>query len=741
MTQSTPAVETGRTSAIPLARVDAREKVLGAAIYAADRHGPELAHAMLATATIGKGRVTRLDTTAATAVPGVLLVLTHLNIEGLTSPGFLQGGGYGFQSLQPLLGGRIAYRGQPIALVVAETLEAAIEAAHLVEAEYAEEPFAATIDDAGTETLDRAATLPPPMSVDKVVGDADGAYAGAEVRVDAVYDGPPQHQNPMELISTVAEWRDGTLVVHEGTQNAEGVRHGLARQLGLDPAQVEVRSSYLGGGFGQKNSVQAQTPLAALAARQLGRPVKLVVPRSHLFHDASFRPASRHHILLGGDQTGRMTAAVHEVDSQTSRHDLFAGAYTEVTSAFYGWPNFRGRERMVRTDTQTPGYMRAPFEHIAAFALESAVDEFASQIEMDLVVVRLMNDTQADPITGLLHSSRHAAACLERGAELFGWSVRSAVPGSMVGEDGSLIGWGVALGLYKASTAPAIARLRIDPSGQARVAVGGHEMGQGIRSAIAAIVSTTLAIPAEQVEIVVGETGTVPQHLTAGSWGTATAIPAVRQALDDLLARIAAFDPEPGTVRPPHEVLAATGREAVEVEARHKAPGQPNAIFDRLAQGLPAAAGPVYPEFVSFSHIAHFVEVRVEPSTRRVRVPRVVSVVDCGRVVSPVTAASQVRGGVVWGIGAALRERSEVDPRYGGFLNADIAEYVIPVNADIGEITVDFIDEPDPLLNRDGVKGVGEVVMAGEAAAIANAIFHATGQRHRSLPIRIEDML
>lgn len=735
---ATPAIETPRQP-----RVDARDKVLGAPIYASDRFGPDLLHAMLAVATIGRGTITRIDTAAARSVAGVRLVLTHEDTLPIQSPGFLLVGDYGFQDFQPLVDDRIAYRGQPIAVVVADTLEAAIEAAHLVQAEYAEEPPSVTLDQADGEPIlltEEGFELPA-----RVLGDADAAFRDAEIQIDAVYGSPAQHQNPMELIATVAEWRGETLVIQEGTQNSGGLQHGLALQLGLDPALIEVISPYLGGGFGQKNSLQPHTSLIALAARQLGRPVKIVVPRTQIFHDASFRPASRHRIRLGGDRSGRMVAAIHETVHQTSRHDVFASDYAGITSALYGWEHFRSREEAVGLDTQTPGYMRTPFEHVAAFALEAAVDEFASAAGLDPIAVRLANDTMIEPISGLPFSSRHAAACLERGAELFGWSARTPEPGSMVAEDGSPIGWGVALGAYPSSTSAAIARLRLSAAGDATVSVTGHEMGQGIRSAIATIVSDTLLIPAERVEVVIGDTRAIAQALTAGAWGTGTAIPAVRQALDDLLAQIRGFDPEPASARPPHEVLRATDRENLEVESRHQAPlppdEPPEAGFEALATGHPSPVGPIYPEFATFSYIAHFVEVRVEPATRRVRVPRLVSVVDCGRVVSPVTAASQVRGGVVWGIGAALRERSEVDPRYGGFLNADIAEYVIPVNADIGAIEVDFIGEPDPLLNADGAKTLGEVVMAGVAPAVSNAIFHATGKRHRSLPIRIEDLL
>jgi xanthine dehydrogenase YagR molybdenum-binding subunit len=288
---------------------------------------------------------------------------------------------------------------------------------------------------------------------------------------------------------------------------------------------------------------------------------------------------------------------------------------------------------------------------------------------------------------------------------------------------------------------PAIARLRVTDNGGVFLSIGGHEMGQGIRSALAAVLARKLGVLPEQVTAEVGKTGAAPQHLTAGSWGTASAVPAASAAADALLNELAALSSEEISGRTPAQILKSAGRPSLEVEIRRKGPGQPDEIFDRLTAGLPSISGPRYPDFVTFSYIAHFVEVRIEAGTRRIRVPRVVSVADCGRVMSPRTAESQVRGGVVWGIGAALREESEVDPRFGGFLNADLAEYVVPVNADIGSIEVEFIDEPDPLLNDVGAKGLGEVSMVGVAGAIANAVHHATGRRLRDLPIRIEDIL
>ncbi|WP_407529353.1 xanthine dehydrogenase family protein molybdopterin-binding subunit [Methylobacterium oryzisoli] len=723
-------------------RVDALDKVRGRTRYGADDARPGLLHAMLLPATIARGRVARIDARAARAAPGVRLVLTHEDLGDLKPAGFLGNGGFAFQNFQPMLSAKIAYRGQPVAMVVADTLEQAVEGARLVRPTFEAAAFNVVLGDAAaTDILAQAnSPLPKPAFADRTAGDADAAFAAAPVKVDAAYTSPPQHQNPMELISTVAEWQGDTLVIHEGTQNAESCRQGLARQLGLSPAQVQVRSPTVGGGFGQKNSLQMQTLLAAVAARRLGRPVKIVVPRTQLFHNASFRPASRHRVRLGADRAGKLLAAIHEIDHQTARHTLFPLVYADLSARLHGIENFRGRERLVQMDTQAPGFMRAPFEHAAAFAFESAVDEMAQSLGQDPVALRLANDTKVDPITKRPLSSRHLAECLRAGAERFGWSRRDPVPGSMRAADGTLIGWGVAAGAYKASSAPAVAKLRVTDDGGVVIAVGVHEMGQGIRTALANVLAAKLGISPERVTAEIGVTGATPQHVTAGSWGTATAVPAASEVADALLAELRKLDPG-GTARQPAEILKAAGRPFLEVEVRRKAPGQPDAIFDRLAGGQVASAGPAYPEFVSLSYVAHFVEVRVESTTRRVRVPRVVSIVDCGRVVSPRTAESQVRGGVVWGIGAALREASEVDGRYGGFLNADLAEYVIPVNADIGAIEVDFIDEPDPLLNREGVKGLGEVAMVGLAPAIANAVHHATGRRVRDLPIRIEHLV
>ncbi|PDQ22730.1 xanthine dehydrogenase [Mesorhizobium sanjuanii] len=721
-------------------RIDARDKVRGAPIFATDRTRPDLLHAALAVSTIPRGRVLNIDTQKARGAAGVRLTLTHEDLGELQLPGFLLGG-YGFQNFQPLRSPEIAYRGQPIAIVVADTFEAATEAAALIQATYAEEPFCPTIGTPGAEILDQADTPLAPFLHEPLAGDADAAFAAAPVKIDIEFSCPTQHQNPIELVATVAEWEGDRLIIHEGTQNSGSVRHGVAQVLSIPAAQVEVISPFVGGAFGQKNSLQMQTALAAVAARRAGAPVKLVVPRTQLFQGASFRPASRHRIRIGADSSGTLLAGIHESDAQTSRHDFFPGEYAATSARLYGWGAFRGRHRLVRTDTQTPGFMRAPFEHPACFAMETAIDELAYAIKMDPVDLRLANDTAIDPITRLPFSSHHAAACLTRGAERFGWYARSAEPQSMRAADGAFVGWGAALGAYPGMMIASIVNLRVSHNGSVEIALGAHEMGQGIRTVIAAATGRRLGVSPGEITVLIGDTRAAPQQPTAGSWGAASATLAAETAADAMLEALAKLVPE-GTIkgRTPAEILKAIGRASLEVETMVKAPGQSDEVFALIRSGKMLRAGPVFEDRVTFSFISHFVEVRVEPHLKRIRIPRVVSVADCGRVISPRTAASQMRSGVVWGIGAALREASETDPRYGGFLNADLAEYAVPVNADIGRIDVDFIDEPDSLL-ASGVKSLGEVSLCGVAPAIANAVFHATGRRLRKLPIRIEDMI
>lgn len=713
-------------------RIDARDKVLGRNLYAADVPVPGLLHAMLVPATVAKGTVTALETAAAMNVPGVVRVLTADDFPPLPPPPPAASARAAATNPVPTLEKGIAYRGQPVALVVAETLEAAIQGAEAVKVSYAGESFAATIDSPGGQKQ---------PGRDKVAGDPAKALAAAPVKVEGDYESPKQHHNPMEMISTTAVWANGRLTIHEGSQVAGTVKVVLAKTLGLDPAVVEVKSPSVGGAFGQKGGVQRQTAIVARAAILTGRPVKLVVPRGQVFHLATFRPNSRHRVRLGAEAGGKLVAARYDTEQQQARAGFFRPDYHQKPRALYDIANYGGSDANIAIDTQAPGYMRAPAEHPSCFAFESAIDEMAYKLGQDPVAFRIANDTRIDADTGQPLSSRWLKECLTEGARRFGWDKRTAAPGSMTLPDGTQVGWGVAAGLYPSSVAPAIATLRIGADGATRFSSSGHEMGQGIRSAIAAVLIEKLGADPKKLDIRIGDTSAAPQHLTAGSWGTCSSVPVAMEAVAKMRAAVAELVGTRQVGGTLHRQLAAVRRPFLEVEVSHLGPGQKPDALDSLRAGQHATWGPRYPGFTAISFIAHFVEVRIEPTTRRIRMPRVVSIADCGRVVSPRTARSQVQGGVVWAFGAALREAGEVDPRFGGVLNSDLADYVVPVNADIGDINVGFINQPDPVANAVGVKGLGEVAMVGAAAAIANAVFHATGRRLRELPIRIEHLL
>ena len=707
-------------------RIDARDKVLGVTRYAADVSVSGVLFAMTVPATIAKGHIATLSIAAAMAVPGVVRVLTADDFPSPPQPT------KGTSPPPPTITTEIAYRGQPVALVVAETLEAAIQGAETIHPTYVEEAFVPLIDSPG-------AVREPAKAVQ--AGDAQQVLAGVKTAVDQHYVSPAQHHNPMEMLSTTAEWRNGKLTIYEGTQSAGPVRASVARSLHLDPAVVEVKSAYVGGAFGQKGAIQRQTAIVARAAMLIGRPVKLVMPRGQIFHNATFRPLSRHHVTIGAGDDGRIAAIRYDADHQQSRKGQFPPAYHESAPQTYGVANYDGTTANVRIDTQDPGYMRAPHPHPSHFALESAIDELAYAAKKDPVAFRLATPATVDPISGHPLSSCFLNECLTQGARRFGWERRTMAPGSMALSDGTLVGWGVASGAYPANMTAAIAILRISADGSSRIAVTAHEFGQGIRTVIAQLLVRELAIDPARLEIAIGDTSVAPQHTTAGSWGTASLVPVVEKAAVAMKAQLTELLAGRSPAGDIHRQLATVRRPFLQVEVGNTGPGQDAAALDRLRAGGMAKIGPDYPTFSTFSYIAHFVEVRVEPRTRRVRVPRVVSVADCGRVVSPRTAASQVRGGITMALGAALREATEVDPRYGGWLNDDLADYVVSVNADIGDIDVAFVDRPDTLFNAAGSKGLGEVSMVGAAGAVANAVFHATGRRIRKMPIRIDDLI
>ncbi|MBY5827821.1 xanthine dehydrogenase family protein molybdopterin-binding subunit [Rhizobium leguminosarum] len=691
-------------------RVDAFDKVLGRTKYAADMQFDGLLHAMLMPATINRGRLVELDTAPALDVAGVTMVLTSDDI--------------------PTLQREIAFCGQPIAVVIAESLEAAIEGAESLQPRFETMPFNAVMEE---ETM----TPVPAEGLD--IGDA-GALDAATTVVEGTFEVARQHHNAMETFHTIAIWSGNRVIVYEGCQNSARSRNALAESLGVSQELVTISSIQVGGGFGLKSPPKLQTDLVARAARLTGRPVKLVTPRGQLYHLGPHRPRSVHRMRLGADANGRMNAiSYHAVHENIAGGQFSVAGYYEDISRVYTIPNFQATAADYIIDRNLTRQTRGTHPFPAGFALESLVDQMAHELGEDPVQYRLGQLTATDIIGRRPLAPHFLRECIEEGARRIGWEQRNPMVGSMRLDDGTLVGMGMACGYFGAGTAAAETTLRVSANGTTILLGSGHEMGQGMSSAYAAIVRMGLDINPNGLEIRMGDTSFGPQRGTVGEGGTSGGMPVVARAVEEMQRRFRELIGDRELRGNMHEQLARIRRPYIEVRVGEVAPGQDASALEAFRTG--GRAPSEHPTHTSMSYIAQFVEIHIEPSTGRIRMPRAVSVADIGRVVSHRTARSQMLGGVVWGFSTALREETEVDPRFGGYLNDDLAEYMVAVNADIGEIDVALIDQPDPYVSSLGVKGMGELVMVGTGPAIANAVYHATGKRIRKLPIRIEDLL
>lgn len=716
------------TPAHAVPRVEGHAKVTGAARYASDVRLPRTAYAYLLTSRIGRGAVRTFDLTAARAVPGVLDILTHETVgDAIPQRPSLYAGGYLSDSVRPLGSAEVAHWGQPIAMVLAETFEAAREAAHRIEVSYNEAKPSIAIDAGTVQKLE-------PMTI--ATGDVDAAFAAASVTVDAHYTTPTQHQNPMELFATQCVWDGDRLTVHEPSQYVNNVKFGLADQLGIDPERIRVVSTYVGGAFGAKGFLTQRTALVALAARRLGRPVMLVPTREQGFTLSGYRAETRHHVELAADRDGRLTAMRHEGWELTSRADTLAMGAASMTARLYACPNIAVRVNAVAADRSTPGFMRAPGEMPYGFALESALDELAVKLAMDPVELRRVNDTLIDPVGGLPYTSRSLIRCFDEAAAVFGWRERVPEPGAM--RDGDWrVGWGCAAAFYPTYAGASAARVRLSADGRVHVASAGHELGQGMTTMMAQVAAEELGVAVDRVTVAIGDSDLPPAIVAGGSSSTASVAPAIMEACAAIRRRLDA-----ATSAAVIPAMEASGMGAVEELAEIRPHGVAPDGMRALYRGQAGPAGGVHlPDRVQFALGAQFVEVRVHALTHEIRVPRAVGAFACGRIINPRTAHSQLVGGMIWGIGSALFEATEVDDRNGAYINANLAEYLLPVNADIGEVQAIMVPEEDRAVNAVGVKGVGEIGVVGVAAATANAVYHATGRRLRDLPIRIEHVL
>jgi xanthine dehydrogenase YagR molybdenum-binding subunit len=737
-------------------RVDARLKVTGEARYPSDVAVANPAYAVLVTAAIARGHIRGFDLDEARAVPGLLDILTFENTRGqVKTPPGMSG-----QEATTLETDQVWHDGQIIAVVVADTFEAAREAAYKVGVDYAEETPSAGFDAPGVEEEPAAAA--EERHEDPKVGDAEAAFAAAPVKVEARYSTPTQHHNAMELYTTTCFWEGSRLTVLEPSQFV--LRRGyLAQNFGIPIDDVHVISHFVGGGFGGKHSGVARTALIALAARRLGRPVKLVATRDQGFTIATYRAETRHHVKLAAGPDGKLQALVHEAWEVTSRPSNYNVAGTSTTARMYACPNVATKVSIVHADRNTPGFMRSPAEVPYMFALESAMDELAVALGMDPVELRRVNDTMIEPIKGLPYTSRSLMVCYDQAAKAFGWARRSPAPRSMR-EGDWLVGWGCATNCYPSNVGASAARLTLSPDGTARVQVAFHDIGQGAYTMCAQVAADRLGLPLDKVRVELGDTDLPPGTIAGGSNGTASTANAIANACEMVRAQVAeaavrandsphsGADPaslrfEAGMLRgakgaePLQKALGRAGG-MVEVSAEQVPPGTKPGAIGRLSQGQPTfSGGNRSPDRVQYAFGAEFVEVRVHARTGEVRVPRIVGAFAAGRIVSATTARSQLMGGMVWGISSALHEETEIDRRAARYVNDNIADYLVPVNADIGAVEVIFIPEADDKVNPLGVKGVGELANVGTNAAVANAVFHATCRRIRDLPIRMKDLL
>ena len=747
----------------PVPRYDAAAKVTGKAQYAADVPLNNPAFAYLVTSSIAKGRIDSFDLSAARRVRGIIDIVTHENAEKLKEAKLFSNGGYASSTIQPLKSADIAQDGQIVAVVIAETFEAAREAAHAVKVNYTAASPAATFDSPGT-TSARAKGQLAQFKEDPKVGDFARAFEAAEVKVTASYETPTQHHNPMELFATSCVWNGDSLTIYEPSQYVYGLKSGVAEQLDIDADRVRVVNPYVGGAFGSKGSMTPRTAIIASIARHLGRPVKLVATRDQGFTIATYRAETRHQIQIGAGRDGKLVALRHEGEEISSRPDAYAVGGTKTTTRLYACPNVESLVSIVRADRNTPGFMRSPPEVPYMFALESAMDELAVKLNLDPIELRRRNDTMTEPIGGKPYTSRSLMACFEEGAKAFGWAERRPEPKSM-SEGDWLIGYGCAATCYPTQMAPAAARVRLQRDGRTRVEIAGHEIGNGAYTVIAQAASEKLGVPFEKVSVFIGDSDLPPAPVAGGSNSTASTCSAVMMVCDQIRQRLfKSLMPDESLVDKAKETVGlgqtpvtqaaksdrplnleqafdALGASVVEEYGEWKPDGAPLNSFRAMHQGhMRMVGGAEMKDKIAYAFGAEFVEVRINGWTHEIRVPRLVGAFAAGRIMNPRTAHSQLMGGLIWGMSSALLEATELDERYARYVNDNLADYLVPVNADVPSVEVVLLSEEDNQINPAGVKGLGELANVGTNAAICNAIFHATGQRVRKLPVRLENL-
>ncbi|MEI9406641.1 xanthine dehydrogenase family protein molybdopterin-binding subunit [Mesorhizobium argentiipisi] len=742
-----------------LSRVDGPAKITGTAKYAFEQQLEGLTHAVLVGATIAAGKVTAIDTRAADTAPGVLAVLTPDTIMELRGASDWFGKPPAQPTFSPLVR-EVTFSGQHVAAVVAETFEQAVAAAALVKIWYDETPAIVDLSDG------KAGDGIPVEAMTQEWGDAEAAFAAAPVRICAAYNTPREFQAAMEPHGLIARWEGDELTIWEPSQWLDGMARTYAEWFSIPFENVRLVSPYIGGGFGSKALALAHSAVAAAAAKMLDRPVKLVLNRPQNFTSYGGRAATRQTVAIGADREGKIQSIVHRGVNETAVDGMWVEPLGSVTSIMYATPNFSSKQNVVRVNTVVPGAKRAPGENPSAFGIECAIDELAYELDIDPLEMRLINYAEQDPHAKKAWSTRQLREAFAAGAEAFGWAKRSPAPRSM--RDGhQLIGWGVAAGTYPVRRAHGEAVVKLLSDGSVVVESSSIDMGQGTYTILAQTAAETLGVPVENVTVKLGDSHFARAGVTGGSRLAGVMTDAVHkaagQALDELIG-LALSDPRSpfqklqsntlvvrdGRIASPRgegpdlsiaELMSAVGRDHIEAKGdtlpASTTPEERYRNYTTIAMSIPHTEG----DYSRYSWCAHFVEVRVDEDFGTVRVSRVVSALDSGRLYNPKLAESQWKGGIIMGIGQALLEEGIVDRRHGRIVNGNFADYMLPTNADIPDIQTISVGIPDPHSSALGGKGVGELAIVGIAPAIANAVFHATGKRIRDLPITLEKLI
>src|SRR5213082_2264684 len=733
-------------------RIDGPLKVSGLAQYASDFHFPGMLYAVPVEATIASGRVTKLDTATAEKMPGVRAMFHRENIGKI----FRSVQGQGFDGIvderrPPFEDDVVRYYGQYIALAVADTFESAKAAADVVRATYSKEKHNVDPDlQADDEPDEVETTFAPTKRVQSERGDAESAFASAPVKLDQTYVTPTETHNPIELQATTAIWDGSMLTIYEESQGVFNLQGVLAQMFGLAKENVRVITKFVGSGFGSKLWPWTHCALAVAAARQLGQPVKLVISRKMMFQTVGHRPRTQQRVRLGATTDGKLVSLQHDYVNHHAILDNYHEDCGEATAFQYSVLNLRVKFGRARRNVGSPTAMRGPGAVPGLYATESALNEVADQLKIDPVKLRVLNEPKIDESLGIPFSSRHLLECFELGAKKFGWSKRKPEVGSMK-RDRLTLGWGMASCAWVAARFEAEASVQLRDDGTARVACATQDIGTGTYTILAQLASQKTGVPLNKVEVALGDTSLPAGPISGGSMATGSVIPAVFAAADGAIASlltIATTTPgSPFEKRKPDDLTLEGGR--VFVKADGAAKGVPFAnVLRRANLRLVSGAGKgestfgnPKPKFSTHSFGCHFVEVTWQPEIARLRVGRVVTVIDAGRIINPLAGRNQIQGAVVMGIGMALFEQTSYDPQSGAPINSNLADYIMAVNADVPPIDVHFLDFPDKEINELGARGIGEIGLAGIAAAITAAVHHATGVRVRELPVKIEKLI